>query len=100
MTNSSAGNDGSWQAIFRGRATSKQSPRPSGGFSLWQWIMRVIRLLANPRVAAWRKVLFWVVLFYILSPVDLRPDFIPLLGWLDDLLLGLVAYQFLSHGER
>ncbi|MBE3576163.1 MAG: DUF1232 domain-containing protein [Limnochordales bacterium] len=57
--------------------------------------MRVLGLLASPRVATWRKVLFWAVLIYILSPVDWRPDFIPLLGWLDDLLLGLAAYYLL-----
>lgn len=39
---------------------------------------------ATPRVA---KVLAFVVVAYALSPIDLIPDFIPVLGYLDDVLL-------------
>lgn len=39
---------------------------------------------ATPRVA---KVLALVVVAYALSPIDLIPDFIPVLGYLDDVLL-------------
>lgn len=41
----------------------------------------------DPRVSVWAKVLLGVVVGYALSPVDLIPDFIPVLGLLDDLLL-------------
>lgn len=41
----------------------------------------------DPRVSVWAKMLLGIVVGYALSPVDLIPDFIPVLGLLDDLLL-------------
>ena len=41
----------------------------------------------DSRTPAWLKALaFWVVA-YALSPIDLVPDFIPVLGFVDDVLL-------------
>jgi uncharacterized membrane protein YkvA (DUF1232 family) len=41
----------------------------------------------DPRVPWLAKVIIGVVVAYALSPVDLIPDFIPILGYLDDLIL-------------
>ena len=41
----------------------------------------------DPRVPWFAKVLAIVVAAYALSPIDLIPDFIPVLGHLDDLVL-------------
>ena len=41
----------------------------------------------DPRVPLPARVLAWAVAAYALSPVDLIPDFIPVLGYLDDLVL-------------
>jgi uncharacterized membrane protein YkvA (DUF1232 family) len=41
----------------------------------------------DPRVPWYAKAFAAVVVAYAFSPIDLIPDFIPLLGYLDDLLL-------------
>jgi len=41
----------------------------------------------DPRVPWYAKALAVVVAAYALSPIDLIPDFIPVLGYLDDLIL-------------
>jgi uncharacterized membrane protein YkvA (DUF1232 family) len=41
----------------------------------------------DPRVPWYAKALAAIVVAYALSPVDLIPDFIPVLGYLDDLIL-------------
>jgi uncharacterized membrane protein YkvA (DUF1232 family) len=41
----------------------------------------------DPRVPWYAKVLAICIVAYALSPIDLIPDFIPVLGYLDDLIL-------------
>ena len=41
----------------------------------------------DPRVPWYAKVLMSLVLAYAFSPIDLIPDFIPVLGYLDDLII-------------
>lgn len=50
----------------------------------------------DPRVPWFARVLAVAVAAYALSPIDLIPDFIPVLGWIDDLIivpLGLLAVR-------
>ena len=52
----------------------------------------------HPRVAWYAKALAGLVVAYALSPIDLIPDFIPLVGYLDDLILiplGVLAVRSL-----
>ncbi len=41
----------------------------------------------HPGVPILAKLVIGLVVAYALSPIDLVPDFIPVLGWLDDLVL-------------
>ena len=54
-------------------------------------------LLGDPRVPRSSKAWLWFALAWILSPVDLIPEFIPVLGPLDD---ALVAALVLRHVLR
>jgi len=41
----------------------------------------------DPRVPWYAKVLIAAIVSYTLSPIDLIPDFIPVIGYADDLIL-------------
>jgi uncharacterized membrane protein YkvA (DUF1232 family) len=41
----------------------------------------------DPRVPWYTKAILGLVVAYALSPIDLIPDFIPVLGYLDDLII-------------
>ena len=51
----------------------------------------IFRLMLEPRVPFRLKLLLPAAVVYILSPIDLVPDFIPWLGRFDDLLVLVVA---------
>lgn len=57
----------------------------------------VFRLLRDPRVPRVNKLLFGAVGVYMLTPLDLMPDFLGVLGWVDDLyLLGLALGRLMG----
>jgi uncharacterized membrane protein YkvA (DUF1232 family) len=56
------------------------------------------RLLTDPRVDWWRKLLLVLVIAYVASPIDLVPDFIPIAGQLDDAILVVLAIRVLLRG--
>lgn len=41
----------------------------------------------DPRTPFFAKVIAWVIVAYALSPIDLIPDFIPVIGYLDDAVI-------------
>lgn len=51
--------------------------------------------------AKWKRVIIVLLAFiYIVSPLDLIPDFIPVIGWLDDLgVLAWAAKQVLFNKD-
>jgi uncharacterized membrane protein YkvA (DUF1232 family) len=59
------------------------------------------RLLGDPRVPAGRKALLVLAIGYLVMPLDLIPDFIPVVGQLDDaIVVGLVLRSVLrASGE-
>ena len=58
-------------------------------------------LLADREVPTAVKVILAAVAVYLASPVDLIPDFIPLVGYLDDVLLAAVVMDgLLNYVDR
>ncbi|MFT3777295.1 MAG: YkvA family protein [Ottowia sp.] len=50
-------------------------------------------LLRDPRAPWSAKLATVAAVLYVVSPVDLVSDFIPVLGWLDDGLIGYLLLQ-------
>ncbi len=48
-------------------------------------------LVKDPRVPLWVKAIPFATALYLASPIDLIPDFIPVLGYLDDVAIVLLA---------
>ena len=53
------------------------------------------RLLRDPRVPRRSKVALGLAAAYVASPIDLVPEFIPVLGWADDVIFMLFAIDSL-----
>jgi uncharacterized membrane protein YkvA (DUF1232 family) len=56
------------------------------------------RLLADRRVPHSRKLALLVLLAYLVLPIDLVPDFIPIAGQLDDAILVALCLGFVLRG--
>nr|WP_258455158.1 YkvA family protein [Aequorivita sp. CIP111184] len=55
----------------------------------------MLHLAYKDRRTPWyAKVLIFVIIAYALSPIDLIPDFIPIIGYLDDLILLPIGIYF------
>ncbi len=50
-------------------------------------VMAIYLAASDARTPWYAKAVIWFVLAHTLSPIDLIPDFIPVLGYLDDLLI-------------
>jgi len=55
------------------------------------------RLLKDPRVPRRAKAALALVIPYLAMPVDLIPDFIPVVGQLDDALLVVAVFGYVAR---
>ena len=61
----------------------------------------IARLVGDPLLPRAAKIALGAAMVYLASPIDLIPDFIPLVGYLDDLLLAaLVIDGILNWVDR
>jgi uncharacterized membrane protein YkvA (DUF1232 family) len=62
-------------------------------------VVRLVRrLAADPDLPRGIRVRLWALLVYLLSPVDLVPDFLPVIGYADDVVV--VAWALRSVVRR
>lgn len=56
-------------------------------------ILLLISAMHNKRTPWYAKAIVILTLAYIISPIDIIPDFIPVLGLLDEIILIPIAYS-------
>ena len=55
-----------------------------------RYLQLTFRLYRDGRTPFFAKALLWIALLYVIWPLDLIPDFIPILGQIDDLVVVIV----------
>jgi len=91
-----------------GRTTTARAPRAGAKRTVLHYIRQLpnfVRLLfgliTDPRVATVDKLLVFGAIAYIITPIDLIPDFIPFIGEVDDVYLLVIALQrLISNAGR
>lgn len=59
----------------------------------------LVRLMADPRTPLARKLLAGAAIGYLVTPIDLTPDFLPFWGFIDDLFLVALAVRELIRSS-
>jgi uncharacterized membrane protein YkvA (DUF1232 family) len=80
--------------VIAGRRTDA---RAIAGF-IPDCMVLIKRLLSDPRVPRRRKLLLWLVIAYLAMPIDIVPDFIPVVGQLDDAIVVALVLRTLLRG--
>ena len=77
---------------------SRQDVAIEGVMLLPNFVKLLTRLMRDSRVSMRRKAFIGAVLVYVISPIDLVPDFVIGIGRLDDLVLVSLAVDHLMSG--
>ncbi len=61
-------------------------------------VLRLVRDLVGDRTAPWGvRVAVVVLLAWLVNPIDLIPEFIPILGPLDDVVVAVLALRYVRR---
>ncbi len=84
--------------LWRAQRHSADKTRLRDAARLVPDVVRLLRRLAGDRTLA-RSVRFrlWLLLIYLISPIDLIPDFIPVLGYADDAIIVAIALRSIAR---
>lgn len=65
--------------------------------SLPDFFILLCRLTVDKRVPATQKFMVGGIIAYIISPIDIIPDFIPVIGYVDDLVLAVFGLNIVLN---
>ncbi|HEY5684496.1 MAG TPA: YkvA family protein [Acidimicrobiia bacterium] len=85
------------EVIEPGRAVRLRKVAVDAAAIVPNLVKLLVRLARDPRVPRRTKIVLGAALAYVASPIDLVPDFIPVAGIADDVLLLAFAVNHLVH---
>ena len=69
-----------------------------GALRLLPDLLRLLkRLAADPTLPRGVRIRLWLLLAYLITPIDLVPDFVPVIGYADDAIIVAVALRSVVH---
>jgi len=77
-----------WKVL---RSDERKLVKRIGKLRFREKISFVRDVMRDRRVPWWSKLIAGALVLYLASPIDLIPDFIPVLGHLDDLAIAIIA---------
>ena len=54
-------------------------------------------LSLDPRIPGWDKAVLAAMVAMLVSPIDMIPDFIPVLGQLDDVVIAIILLDYIAN---
>ncbi len=85
------------EVIEPGRSVRLRKIAVDAAATLPNLVKLLVRLTRDPRVPRRTKIVLAAALAYVVSPIDLVPEFIPVAGIADDVLLLAFAVNHLVH---
>lgn len=64
--------------------------------SLFEWVRTFFAYVSDGSVSMYYKIAMLFMVVYIISPIDLLIDFLPIVGWLDDAAVAAVLWRFVT----
>ena len=80
------------------KQAERQGQSSKSGLAMKISLRRTFAYFRDRKVSLWSKLLAVFAVVYVISPIDLIPDVIPVIGWLDDIgVVSLVVAFYLRE---
>jgi len=84
--------------LWRARRDQPDQIRVLDALRLVPDVIRLLRRLAADRTLPRAlRVRLWLLIAYLISPIDLIPDFIPVVGYADDVIIVAIALRSVTR---